>query len=145
MGRNGLIVVSEGALYRFELGPGEIVQRFRTEYEIGVPKPGLLAPGSGTTPTLLGDRYVAIGANAEVMNVCLFDQVTGELLDEYPVFEDQKGSACENSFVGHGTSLVVGNTFGYQNPMQIGKLVKSPGMIRLDVDESTKKLVRKWY
>jgi hypothetical protein len=145
MGKNGLVVVSEGALYRFELGPGKIVQRFRTEYEIGVPKPGLLAPGSGTTPTLLGDRYVAIGDNSEVMNVCLFDQITGELLDEYPVFEDQNGSACENSFVGHGKSLVVGNTFGYQNPMQIGKLVKTPGMIRLDVDESKKKLVRKWY
>jgi hypothetical protein len=145
MGRNGLIVVSEGALYRFELGPGKIVQKFRTEYEAGVPKPGLLAPGSGTTPTLLGDKYVAIGDNSEVMNVCLFDQITGELLDEYPVFGDQKGSACENSFIGHGTSLIVGNTYGYQNPMQIGKLVKTPGMIRLDVDESRKKLVRRWY
>jgi hypothetical protein len=145
MSRNGLIVVSEGALYRFELGAGKILQKFRTPYDPGVPKPGLLAPGSGTTPTLLGDDYVAIGDNSPVMNVCLFDQRTGELLDEHPVFADQPGSACENSFVGHGRSIVAGNTFGYMNPFQIDKLVKSPGLIRLDVDPTTRRLVKKWY
>jgi hypothetical protein len=145
MGKKGLIVVSQGALYRFALGSGVIVQKFRTPYEAGTPKPGLLAPGSGTTPTLLGDEYVAIGDNDETMNVCLFDQDTGAMLDKFPVFGDQAGSACENSFVGHGKSLVVGNTYGYLNPMQIGMLQKTPGMIRLDVDEATKKLVPKWY
>ena len=37
--------------------------------------------------------------------------------------------------VGHGRSIVAGNTFGYMNPFQIDKLVKSPGLIRLDVED----------
>lgn len=108
--RNGLFVVSSGALYRFELSNGKIMTRFRAPYERGETKLGQLSPGSGTTPTLLGERYVAIGDNAKVMHVNLYCQTTGKLLDRRPVFADQKGSACENSFIGNGNSLIVSNT-----------------------------------
>lgn len=143
--RNGLFVVSSGALYRFELSNGKIMTRFRAPYERGETKLGQLSPGSGTTPTLLGERYVAIGDNAKVMHVNLYCQTTGKLLDRRPVFADQKGSACENSFIGNGNSLIVSNTYGYLNPFKMHLLEKTPGLVRLDVDPKTHKMKEVWY
>lgn len=145
VGEKGVFVVTERALYRLSLVDDAIRVDFRTEYESGRAKLGQLAPGSGTTPTLLGDRFVAIGDNAQVMNVCVYDQDTGALTDRLPVFADQEGSACENSFVGHGDSLVVSNTYGYLNPMRWHRNARVPGIVRLDVDRATGKLSQRWY
>jgi hypothetical protein len=145
LGKNGLFVVSDQALYRFELVGDEIVQRFRATYEQGEPKRGQIAPGSGTSPTLLGEDYVVIGDGAKVTNVCVYDQLTGDLVAKYPVFGDQLGSACENSFLGHRASIVAGNTYGYMNPIQQGRNIRTPGLIRLDLDESSGELVPRWY
>lgn len=145
VGKKGIFVVSERAIYRLSLVNDQVVVDFRTEYVQGKAKLGQLSPGSGTTPTLLGDRFVAIGDNATVMNVNLYDQDTGKLLDSVPVFADQKGSACENSFVGHGDALIVSNTYGYINPMRWHMNERVPGIVRLDADPSTGKLVQRWY
>ena len=144
-GPKGLFVVSALALYRIALVDDVITILWRTTYDQGEAKRGQLAPGSGTTPTLLGDRYVSIGDNAEVMKVCLFDQDTGALLDARPVFADQVGSACENSFIGYERSLVVSNTYGYLNPMRMRGYEQAFGITRLDVDPVTGKLAPRWY
>ncbi len=136
---NGLYVVTNVALYRLQLVGGKIEIVRRTEYENGVQKPGQPFNGSGTTPTLLGNDFVAIGNGAKTMEACIYHQTTLELLDSRPVFADAIGSACDNSFVGvktaKGYAIVVSNTFGYHNPMQMDGFVQSKGITRLDVDE----------
>jgi len=145
IGKKGVFVVSTRALYRLELVGREIRVVYRVEYERGERKPGQLAPGSGTTPTLLGDLYVAIGDNSAVMNACIHDQDTGALVARREVFADQVGSACENSFIGHGNSIVVSNTFGYRNPLRMRGYDPVPGIVRLDVHAATGRLEQRWY
>ena len=71
-----VFLVSDYALYRLEAdassGKPEIV--WREPYDRGQRvKPGMFNQGSGTTPTLFGDGYVAIADNAEPqMNVLVF-------------------------------------------------------------------------
>lgn len=144
-GAKGLFVVSERALYRLALVNGVITILWRTDYEQGKQKLGQLSPGSGTTPTLLGDRFVSIGDNAAVMKACLFDQDTGKLLSAVPVFGDQIGSACENSFIGYDNALVVSNTYGYLNPMHMRGYQQSFGIVRLDADPVSGALTQRWY
>ena len=67
----GVYIVSDAALYRFDAGAGGTpAVTWREEYaNSGVRKPGQVSPGSGTTPTLVGSKYVAITDNADPMNV----------------------------------------------------------------------------
>ncbi len=142
--QKGLFLVTNRALYRLGLVEGAIAILRRTEYANGAPKPGQPMAGSGTTPTLLGDRYVVIGDGAKVMNACVYHQEHLELLDRAPVFADQAGSACDNSVVGVGSSFVVCNTYGYLNPMQMRGFQQSRGIVRFDVDHLGR-LTERWY
>lgn len=62
VGKNRVFVVSNHAMYSFaQDGKGAIVQQWRERYDRGnAAKPGTMAHGSGTTPTLIGNDYVAI-------------------------------------------------------------------------------------
>jgi hypothetical protein len=95
-------------------------------------KPGHLNNGSGTTPTLVDDRFVVIVDNApEQVNLNVFSQEDGSLVSKLPLFEAGKG-AVENSVVAYGDSLIVGNTHGYVDPF-----VENPtsgGIARFDYD-----------
>jgi hypothetical protein len=100
-------------------------------------KVGQINQGSGTTPTLLGDDYVAIADNAEPrMNVLVFKR-TGEARErsvcKLPVFTPGQ-SATENTLIGYGRSLVVENNAGYDifRTMRRGK-TSAPGIARVDV------------
>jgi hypothetical protein len=143
VGPDGTYVVSDHALYRLEhdaLGPRVV---WREAYDRGTKrKIGQINQGSGTTPTLLGEHYVAIADNAEPrMNVVVMRrdrQATERVVCRTPVFRAGQ-SATENTFIGYGRSLIVENNAGYDlfTTMRGGK-TSAPGVARLDVrqDES---------
>ena len=141
----GAYVVSDHALYRFELTSPDAppIQVWREAYDRGSrTKVGQINRGSGTTPTLLGDDYVAIADNAEPrMNVLVYRRaaaVEDRLVCKTPVFAPGQ-SATENTLIGHGRSLIVENNAGYDifRTMRRGK-TSAPGIARIDVraDES---------
>ncbi len=96
-------------------------------------KPGHLNNGSGTTPTLVDDRFVVIVDNApEQVNLNVFSQEDGSLVSKLPLFEAGKG-AVENSVVAYGDSLIVGNTHGFVDPFV--ENATSGGIARFDYDQ----------
>ena len=132
-------VVSDHALYRIEAseeGVPEVI--WRQAYDRGVRrKVGQINQGSGTTPTLLGDEYVAIGDNAEPrMNVVVMRRASDaarRVVCEQPVFAPGR-SATENTFIGYQRSLIVENNAGYDlfSTMRGGR-TSAPGIARVDV------------
>jgi hypothetical protein len=139
----GAYVVSNAALYKLTTGQdGAPAILWREPYERGTQrKVGQIDQGSGTTPTLFGDGYVAITDNAEPrMHVLVYkrnlDQ-PGEqrLVCKVPVFLDHD-SATENTLVGYDHSVIVENNAGYSNftKMILGKH-SNPGLARIDVRE----------
>jgi hypothetical protein len=95
-------------------------------------KPGHLNNGTGTTPTLVDDRFVAIVDNAPGrVNLNIFRQKDGTLVSKHPLFEEGAG-AVENSVVAYEDHLIVGNTYGYVDPF-----IENPtagGIERYDYD-----------
>ena len=62
-------------MYRFDARDGRPAVTWRRTYpNIGVAKPGQTEAGSGTTPTLIGRRYVAITDNADPMHVLVYER-----------------------------------------------------------------------
>lgn len=143
VGPDGAFVVTDHALYAFAADPAtgapEIV--WREPYDRGTRrKVGQFAQGSGTTPTLLGDRWVAIADNAEPrLDVLVYrrgrDVVGERLVCKVPLFAEG-ASATENSFIGFGRSLVIENNAGYDvfPTMMFGR-TGAGGVARVDVDE----------
>jgi hypothetical protein len=134
----GVFVVSDHALYRFAASATGLPEvTWRQVYDRGVRhKPGQLSWGSGTTPTLSGDRLVAITDNAEPrMNVVVYDRHSGDVVCQEPVFEPG-ASATDNSLIALGNAFVVENNYGYAGPLStLFKGASSPGVARIDVNE----------
>jgi hypothetical protein len=140
----GAFVVSSHALYLLALRDGRVVVAWRRAYERGTTlKPGQIDLGSGTTPTLMGSRFVVIADGRSPMRVLVIDQDSGKLLDAAAVFTDKRGSGCENSLIAHGDSIVVGNTYGYRNPLR--RPDTEGGLARFDVDAHTGRMTLRWY
>jgi hypothetical protein len=153
VGPNGVYIVSNVALYKLrfnadtnkiELDPdwaetyaeGDLV--YDNDRKI---KPGHLNDGSGTTPTLIGDRFVAIVDNGpESVHLNVFRQEDGSLVSKLPLFEPGKG-AVENSVVAYNDHLVVGNTYGYVDPFKENDT--AGGIMRFDYDEGVGKYMRR--
>jgi hypothetical protein len=101
-------------------------------------KPGQTNFGSGTTPTLMGKRWVAITDNADPhMNVLVYWRASQvdrtRLLCAVPVFGADRG-ATENSLIGTGESLIVENNYGYTGPTSVmNGATTEPGITRVDV------------
>jgi hypothetical protein len=140
----GAYIVSDHALYHYALDAGSRPQQvWRERYDRGSRrKVGQINQGSGTTPTLLGDGYVAITDNAEPrMNVLVYRRAPRagrRLVCRTPVFE-AGASATENTLIGHGRSLIVENNAGYDIFVTMrGGRTSAPGLSRIDVraDES---------
>ena len=136
----GVYVVSDAALYRFDAGEdGAPEQSWRQPYpDSGIHKPGQSDAGSGTTPTVMGRRWVAITDNADPMNVQVYRRGRGvspsrrEVCAE-PVFE-QGASATDQSLIVAGRSIVTENNHGYSGiaAVQFGRTT-SAGLARVDV------------
>jgi hypothetical protein len=135
----GVYIVTDAALYRFQARRGDVRTVWRAPYpNVGVVKPGQTQAGSGTTPTLLGRRYVAITDNADPMAVRVYQRRRhakgGRLVCREPVFERGAG-ATDQSLIGAGRSLVVENNFGYTGiASTLNGASTTPGLERVDID-----------
>ena len=136
----GIYIVTTKALYRLDLDDAGVpAVTWREEYpNTGATKPGQTSPGSGTTPTLVNDEWVAITDNADPMNIVVYRrgaEVSGEReVCSVPVFE-QGASATDNSLIAVDRALVVTNNYGYRGPIRsIGGSITAPGIDRVDID-----------
>ncbi len=136
----GIYIVTTKALYRLDLDDAGVpAVTWREEYpNTGATKPGQTSPGSGTTPTLVNDEWVAITDNADPMNIVVYRRgavVSGEReVCSVPVFE-QGASATDNSLIAVDRALVVTNNYGYRGPIRsIGGSITAPGIDRVDID-----------
>ncbi len=137
--QGAVYIVTTKALYRFEAaadGSPRTVWR-ETYRNSGVQKPGQASAGSGTTPTVMTGRRIAITDNADPMNVVVYRgarRVSGSrLICEQPVF--RKGaSATDQSLIAARNSLVVENNYGYSGPaaVMLGATTEA-GLERVDV------------
>jgi len=150
IGPDGVYIVSNVALYKFrfndetkqiEMDP-KWQKTFNETNDLiyandGTQKKGQLNDGSGTTPTLMDDRFVIIGDNDyHQINMVIYSQEDGSLVSRHKLFE-YDSSACENSIVAYRNSLIIGNTFNYIDPF---KENDTPGGInRFDYNSETGK------
>jgi hypothetical protein len=136
----GMYVVSTHALYRLDATVGGLPEvTWRETYDRGTRvKPGNLSQGSGTTPTLLGKRWVAINDNADPQtNIVVYDRRKGVADREHciqPVLADNAGTT-DNSLVAAGNSFIIENNYGYGGPTStiLGQTT-TPGIARVMVD-----------
>ena len=140
VGPDGVYIVTDAALYRFEAaadGSPRVVWR-QPYANIGERKSGQTQAGSGTTPTLMGERFVTITDNADPMNVVVYRRertVQGSReVCRQPVFE-KGASSTDQSLIAAGRSIIVENNHGYTGPgsTQNGGTT-SPGIERVDLD-----------
>lgn len=143
VGRHGVFVVTDKALYRFDADSrGRPHVSWRRQYRnTGEVKPGQFDAGSGTTPTLMGRKYVAITDNADPMHVVVYKRgrdVRGRRLVCAQAVFGKGASATENSLIGTGRSLIVENNYGYAPPVFAtgGGNTTTPGLQRVDVNRA---------
>ena len=110
----------------------------------GTQKKGQLNDGSGTTPTLMDDRFVVIADNdAHQINMVVYSQEDGSLVSRHKLF-GYDASACENSIVAYANSLIIGNTSNYVDPFKDNDT--PGGLSRFDLNEGAGKfeLLENW-
>ncbi|HJR46025.1 MAG TPA: hypothetical protein VJ927_10520 [Actinomycetota bacterium] len=134
----GVFIVSDHAFYRFDAdGKGVPRVTWRAEYDRGSRlKPGQASHGSGTTPTVIGDRYIAITDNADPrMNVLVYERngdSAGSLVCKEPVFAPDE-SNTDQSLIAVGNSIITENNYGYGGPTSTMEgATTTPGLTRID-------------
>jgi hypothetical protein len=140
VGRHGVYIASDKAMYRFGTSQHNAPRViWRSTYpNTGITKPGQFNAGTGTTPTVMQNGYVAIADNADPMDVVVYRTAThlGAGVDrkvcEQPVFKPGKG-ATENSLITAGRSLIVENNYGYDVLHTNNGALSEPGIARVDV------------
>lgn len=155
----GASVITTRALYEIDTAAdGTPSVRWRHGYEVGPGrKPGLLAYGSGTTPTYFGpgDGLIAITDDAEHPDLIVLRREDGSEVCRMPAFATTLApdsaaadgvlisgpAATENSIIAFGNALVLVNTYGFEYPPFAvdGPAVPASapyvgGMTRIDVD-----------
>jgi hypothetical protein len=144
----GVFIVSDEALYRFDAGrKGAPRVSWRVVYpDSGIHKPGQSDAGSGTTPTLMGRKWVAITDNADPMNVVVYRRTKAlpkkkgkrrnakrRLVCSAPVF-GKGASATDNSLIATNRSLIAENNYGYSiSAADMSGGESAPGLTRVDV------------
>ena len=134
----GVFIASTLAMYRFDFAEGKIVQTWRKSYDAGTHvKEGQTDIGTGTTPTLMGDKYVTITDNGQPsMHVLVYNRLDGTLVCAEPVFQPGQASN-ENSLIATDKSIIVENNFGYKDAQKDtthGRTTK-PGIARIDMND----------
>jgi hypothetical protein len=103
-------------------------------------KVGSINQGSGTTPTLMGERWVTITDNAdERIRLLVYrraPEIPGpRLVCAVPLFEPG-ASATDNSMIAWGRSILVENNHGYRSAIsQEDWDAVTGGIVRVDVRE----------
>jgi len=133
----GVFVVSDDALYRFKARRGKVRTVWRRPYpNTGETKPGQTQAGSGTTPTLIGRRNVAITDNADPMHVVVYRRPArsgGRKVCSEAVFR-RGAAATDQSLIAAGRSIITENNFGYSGLTAVQNgATTSPGLQRVDV------------
>lgn len=137
--RGGVYIVTDAALYRFQAGRGKVRTVWRARYpNIGEVKPGQTQAGSGTTPTLMGRRLVAITDNADPMAVRVYQRTRRargrRLVCRQTVFE-RGASSTDQSLIATRRAIVVENNYGYTGPTSTTNGgTTSPGLERVNLD-----------
>lgn len=139
----GVFIASNEAMYRFDAdSQGAPVVSWREPYTYGDnQKSGQVDIGTGTTPTLMGSKFVTITDNAEPqMHVLVYRREKkfngNRLICSEPVFQPMT-SATENSLVATEKSIVVENNYGYSDPSATqGGKTTTPGITRIDLDRN---------
>ena len=129
----GIYIVSFDAMYKFSVnGGGFIQQDWRTPYDNT--GPGLIQPGSGTTPTLFGSADDLVGFTDTALpqvNMVILDRTTGANVCLTPLFRVNE-SGAENTFLTHEDDVVIVNNGGFTNTFDPQNTV-FPGMERYAV------------
>jgi hypothetical protein len=148
---DGVFIVSDAALYRFEADPdGVPYVLWREVYEnIGIRKPGQTEAGSGTTPTLMGRDLVSITDNADPMNVLVYYRtrrhMTRRVRCRQPVFQ-AGASATDQSLIGTSRSMIVENNYGYTGPTSVmNGVTTTPGIERVDLTGTSRTCRKVWH
>ena len=112
----GVYVLTHGYLNKLSVdSAGDITLLWRSPYDNSAGQTGLVAPGSGTSPTLFGENHdlIAIADNAyPQMHLNVYHHDTGALICSYPVFEPGSVGA-KNSPIGYGNDVVIENNGGF--------------------------------
>jgi hypothetical protein len=109
-------------------------------------KPNGFARGSGASPTLLGNDYVAFTDNADVqISVLVYNQTTGAKVCSVPIFKPNAGAtdnALLNAFDGTAYGIVALNDYNASEVYLSGEDINgewnnmttmAPGLTRVDV------------
>jgi len=132
----GVFVVSDAALYRVEARKRKVRKMWKRSYaNTGEMKPGQTQAGSGTTPTLMGRRNVAITDNADPMRIVVYRRSAksrGRKVCSEPVFE-RGASATDQSLIAAGRALIAENNYGYSVAATQGGDTTTAGLQRVDV------------
>jgi hypothetical protein len=154
IGPDGVYIVSNVALYKFRFNEQTKQIEMDPKWEKtfnesgdqiyfndGTQKKGQLNDGSGTTPTLMDDRFVIIADNDfHQINMVVYSQEDGSLVSRHKLFK-YDSSACENSIVAYRNSLFIGNTYNYIDPFDDND---TPGGInRFDYNPETGKFEKR--
>lgn len=139
---DGVYIVTDHALYSMKAAAdGAPTVVWRESYDRGSGKKvGSINQGSGTTPTLIGDRYITVTDNAdERINLLVYrreaDYEGQRLICSVPLFS-KGASATDNSMVAWGRSIFLENNHGYQNAMQqTDWSAVTGGISRIDIRE----------
>jgi len=133
---HAVYVLTDHAQYAFVADAGGLPrQLWRSAYDRGSDrKVGSINQGSGTTPTLIGDRWITFADNADGrINVVVLDRQNGSPVCKVPVF-DEGHSATDNSMIAWGRSIILENNAGFANAHQQRdwNAVRG-GVVRVDV------------
>ena len=141
MDKDAVYVLSDHAQYAFRTRPdGAPEQLWRHPYDRGTGrKVGSINQGSGTTPTLLGGKWITFADNADGrINIVVLRRRDGSQICAVPVF-DVDASATDNSMIGWGSSIIMENNAGFKSAhQQTDWSAVRGGVVRVDVrtDES---------
>jgi hypothetical protein len=135
VGPDGVFVVTDGALYRLcarRGGRPRVLWR-RPYPNTRAIKSGQTEAGSGTTPTLMGRRYVAIADNADPIHALVVRRRDGHRVCSAPLFR-RRASSTDQSLIATDHTMIAENNFGYSGPAATeGGRSVAGGLQRVDV------------
>jgi hypothetical protein len=144
-------VVTNRALYRLEAGgPTGVRTLWSVVYaNDGTQKPGQSQAGSGTTPTVMGSRWIAITNNADPVRVVVVKKakkITGRrTVCSVGVFA-KGASSTDQSLIAHGRAIYAENNYGYTGPQAVEHGGSTePGLERVDVKANGRGCVKRWH
>ena len=147
--KGGVYIVTNDALYRFQARGASVGVVWRAPYpNVGFIKPGQTQAGSGTTPTLIGRRLVAITDNADPMAIRVYRRTRRtrgrRLVCRKNVFAKGAGST-DQSLIGTGRSIIVENNYGYTGlASTMNGDTTTPGIQRVDLDRDGRGCHKVW-